>query len=79
MPFFRTSKGKGHWPKNPKRHAHTCFTRQVLFYKNKEGRREQQYCTLVCTTLIAELHARAKRAPGRSPIAKEIYPSQKIW
>ena len=29
--------------------------------------------------IIAELHARAKRARGRSPIAKEIYPSQKIW
>ena len=28
---------------------------------------------------IAELHARVKRARGRSPIAKEIYPSQKIW
>ena len=29
--------------------------------------------------IIAELHARAKRARGRSPIAKVIYPSQKIW
>ena len=29
--------------------------------------------------LIEEIHARAKRARGRSPIAKEIYPSQKIW
>ena len=29
--------------------------------------------------LIAELLARAKRARGRSPIAKVIYPSQKIW
>ena len=30
-------------------------------------------------SFIAELHARAKRERGRSPIAKEIYPSQKIW
>ena len=29
--------------------------------------------------LIAELLARAQRARGRSPIAKVIYPSQKIW
>ena len=29
--------------------------------------------------LLAELHARASRTRGRSPIAKEIYPSQKIW
>ena len=29
--------------------------------------------------VIAELHARAKRARGQNPIAKEIYPSQKIW
>ena len=29
--------------------------------------------------IVAELHARAKRTRGRSPIAKEIYPSQKIW
>ena len=29
--------------------------------------------------IIAELHARALRARGRSPIAKEIYPFQKIW
>ena len=28
---------------------------------------------------LAELHARAKRARGWSPIAKVIYPSQKIW
>ena len=30
-------------------------------------------------SIVAELHTRAKRARGRSPIAKEIYPSQKIW
>ena len=30
-------------------------------------------------TILAELYARAKRTRGRSPIAKEIYPSQKIW
>ena len=30
-------------------------------------------------SLIAELLAQAKRARGRSPIAKVIYPSQKIW
>ena len=29
--------------------------------------------------LIAELHACAKRARGWSPMAKLIYPSQKIW
>ena len=29
--------------------------------------------------VIAELLARAKRARGRSPIAKVIYPSKKIW
>ena len=29
--------------------------------------------------IVAELHARAKRARGRSPIAKGIYPSKKIW
>ena len=29
--------------------------------------------------IIAELLACAKRACGRSPIAKVIYPSQKIW
>ena len=31
------------------------------------------------SSIIAELHARVKRARGRSPIAKVIYPSQKIW
>ena len=29
--------------------------------------------------VLAELLERAKRARGRSPIAKVIYPSQKIW
>ena len=29
--------------------------------------------------ILAELHARATSARGRSPIAKVIYPSQKIW
>ena len=29
--------------------------------------------------MIAELHARAKRTRGQSPVAKQIYPSQKIW
>ena len=56
MSIFRISKGKENWPKNRKRHAHTCFTRQVLFYKNQEGRRQQQYCTLVWTILIGHLH-----------------------
>ena len=41
-------------------------------------------CNLSCKIvknrrIIAELHARAKRARGRIPIAKVIYPSQKIW
>ena len=35
--------------------------------------------TVEVLELIAELHARAKRERGRSTIAKEIYPSQKIW
>ena len=30
-------------------------------------------------TLLAELHVAAKHARGQSPIAKEIYPSKKIW
>ena len=34
---------------------------------------------VISICILAELHARAKRARGRSPIAKVIYPSQKIW
>ena len=38
-----------------------------------------EYPSEVKGAFLAELLARAKHAHGRSPIAKVIYPSQKIW
>ena len=37
------------------------------------------YIAMYSHALLVELHARAKRARRQSPIAKVIYPSQKIW
>ena len=45
--------------------------------------KNRQRCCNKCTRpflfFIVELFARASRARGRSPIAKVIYPSLKIW
>ena len=53
----------------------TILTLKLLCIKQFQLRRE----LYVMNSFIAELHARASRARGRNPIAKVIYPSQKIW
>ena len=46
-----------------------CPRRQNLISDAKSRRK----CLAVSITLIAELHPRAKRARGRSPIGKEMW------
>ena len=51
----------------------------MAFEKYKPRGLFSEFYGMLIMHVIAELHARAKRVRGRSPIAKVIYPSQKIW
>ena len=55
------------------------FANEKKTISEKLNGKIQKIINLKTCTIVAELHVRASRACGRSPIAKVIYPSQKIW